>query len=631
GQPGLLKRGYRLVPSNPDWGSMTLAAIDAKSRALVSWSRNEELAAFADGASGRRDEVVAKAGETVNGALAVPFSLAPGESRTVTFVVSWYFPNFRFEENTGSRWPIGAYRPDPPYSHAVNLYARRWSDAADVARYVAGHLDNLWEWTRLYHDTMYQSNLPEEFIDAMTSQSVIMRSPTCFWTADGYFGGYEGSPALWPLNCAHVWNYAQTHARLFPELGRNMRISDLVTFRYPDGEIPHRQMSPRDPLTPANWIRAYADGQCAGIVAAWREHQLSPDRLFLERVWPGVKKAMEWMIATYDSDLDGVTGGRQWNTYDTAVGGPNTFIGSQYLCALAAAERMAMRMDDAASAQRWRTIREAGMKNQNERLWNGEYYIEIPGPTPADDYNTGCFSDQLLGQWWADMLDLDHLYPPERVRSALQAILKYNFQTNGLQNCTWPKNDRPDRVIYYHAHKWPGVEYAVAASMVYEGLIEDARQVVKAVRGRYAGDKENPFSEPESGGFYVRSMSSWGLLIAAQGLILDGPAGVLGFKPRWQKENHRSFFTAPEGWGLFVQKCDAREQSERIELRYGRLRLKELVFEVPNLAAAPAVTVSLDGRRVRACATAKGDELRIVLAREHRMSAGAVLDVAIDR
>ena len=45
--------------------------------------------------------------------------------------------------------------------------------------------------------------------------------------------------------------------------------------------------------------------------------------------------------------------------------------------------------------------------------------------------------------------------------------------------------------------------------------------------------------------FYARALSSWSLLIACQGLILDGPKGILGFKPNWQPNDHRSFFTAP--------------------------------------------------------------------------------------
>ena len=120
------------------------------------------------------------------------------------------------------------------------------------------------------------------------------------------------------------------------------------------------------------------------------------------------------MIETFDKDRTGIPTGRQMNTYDTSVSGPNTFIGSQYLSALAAAERMALVMNDAASAARWRAIRQAGMKNQDQQLWNGEYYIQIPDPQAERDYNTGCHSDQLLGQWWAHQLDLGYLYPPER-------------------------------------------------------------------------------------------------------------------------------------------------------------------------------------------------------------------------
>ena len=45
-----------------------------------------------------------------------------------------------------------------------------------------------------------------------------------------------------------------------------------------------------------------------------------------------MKKAVDWLIEAIDADHDGVPAGHQWNTYDTAVSGANTFIGSQYLC-----------------------------------------------------------------------------------------------------------------------------------------------------------------------------------------------------------------------------------------------------------------------------------------------------------
>ena len=143
---------------------------------------------------------------------------------------------------------------------------------------------------------------------------------------------------------------------------------------------------------------------------------MSPDRKFLETIWPGVKKSVEWLIDKIDQPREGVPHGHQPNTYDTSVSGANTFIGSQYLSALAAAERLALAMNDADTAARWQVIRQAGMKSQDEMLYNGEYYIQIPEAQAARDYNTGCHADQLLGQWWAHQLNLGYLYPPSRVR-----------------------------------------------------------------------------------------------------------------------------------------------------------------------------------------------------------------------
>ncbi len=620
----------RLTPGHPGWGSMALIALDEQAAALTAWTQDEQLRDFAADPTSSRQSIdqaePSPAGETINGALAVPFTLQPGQERTVTFAITWHFPNVQRFQHTG------------------NLYNRRWADAMGVARYVAEGMDSLWQRTRLYHQTLHQSNLPEEFLDAMSSQSVILRGPTCFWSEDGYFGGFEGSYGCCPLNCTHVWNYAQTHARLFPEVGRNMRVSDFVTYLRESGETSHRQHSPHG---------AFVDGHCACIEAAYREYQLSPDSKQLEEIWPGVKKAVDWMIETFDKDGRGVPTGRQMNTYDCAVSGRNTFIGSQYLSALAAAERMAGVMNDASSAARWRAIRLAGMNKQDQELWNGEYYIQIPGSPPERDYNNGCHSDQLLGQWWAHMLDLGYLYPPERIHGALEAIIQHNFREKfagfeqkprryvpddegGLLMCTWPHDDRPNPFIVYADEVWTGIEYAVAGAMIFEGMLAPARKIVAMARSRYDGRRRdglnsgpggNPFNELECGKFYARAMSSWSLLIAAQGLVLEGPRGILGFRPRWQPEDHRSFYTAAEGWGLFVQRRETGRQTERIEVRHGQVQVNELVFELPDATASATATVSIDGQPLAATLHQDGNQVRLALNKETTVAEGQTLDV----
>ncbi len=623
-----LKAGERVVPGHVGWGTMALAAMSEKAVGLAGWTEAAEWGDFVGGRrNGGAEEVVSPGGQTINGALGVPLKLGAGESGTVTFAITWHFPNVqRFE-------------------HRGNYYSRRWADAMAAARHLARNLEALWGRTVLYHETVYQSNLPEEFLDAMTSQSVILRGPTCWWSEAGYFAGFEGSYGCCPLNCTHVWNYAQTHARLYPTIGRNMRISNFVTFLHASGETSHREHTRHE---------AFIDGHCACIEGALREHQMSVDQRFLAQIWPGVKKAVDWLIGAIDKGGDGMPHGHQWNTYDTAVSGENTFIGSQYLAALAAGETMAKVMNDEESAKRWRAVREAGMKNQDEKLWDGEYYIQRPEARSARDYNTGCHADQLLGQWWAHMLDLGYLYPPARVKKALEAVARHNYRENfvgfkqvprryvpddegGLIICTWPKGGRPKEFILYADEIWTGIEYAAAGGMVYEGLMEEARKIVKMARSRYDGRRRdgldsgpggNPFNELECGKFYARAMSSWSLLIASQGLVLDGPRGILGFRPKWQPEDHRSFFTGPEGWGLFVQERKAGEQTERIEVRHGRLRLKEMVFELPGEGSAKA-TVTIGGEAAGVVVKQAGRGIRLVLEKEAVVSEGSAVEVRL--
>ena len=250
------------------------------------------------------------------------------------------------------------------------------------------------------------------------------------------------------------------------------------------------------------------------------------------------------------------------------------------------------------------------------------------------------------------MLGNGYLYPQERVVTALKSIFAYNYRTNfrgfrqlprryvlddegGTLMCSWPKGGRPDPFILYADEIWTGIEYEVAGLMIYEGLIEQGLAIVKTARDRYdgrvreglnSGPGGNPFNELECGKFYARAMSSWSLLLACQGFVYDGPAGILGFKPRWRPEDHASFFTTAQGWGLFTQKRGDGAQRETIECRWGAMRLAELVFEAPEGWKAPKVL--LNGKPLNHDGSGKGREVRISLGTV-TLSAGDTLVVEI--
>lgn len=614
--------GARLRTFAPDYGTLVLASTASRTES-GGWSSLSELADFE-----RTGRLPGAARQPANAALASFIPLAPGESATVSYFIAWHFPN-------GER-----------FGHEGNLYATRFADAKGVADYLGPRLEALWQRSKLWQTTVQQSNLPAEWLDAAQTNNAVLRGPTCCWSADGYFGGYEGSYGCCPLNCTHVWNYAQNHARLFPEIGRNMRASDLLVFLHQDGETSHRQHIASS---------AFIDGHCATLCAALREYQTSADESFLARIWPQAQLAIEWLIGRLDADRDGVPSGRQPNTYDCDVSGANTFIGSQYLAALLASARLAELSGEPKLAAEWRALARLGGENQDRLLWNGEYYLQRPDDPPANDYGPGCHSDQLLGQWWAYQLGLGELYPTAHRLSACEAIFKHNFRKDfvgfqqrprrycldtdsGLLMCTWPKGGRPDPFIIYADEVWTGIEYSTAGLFIWEGLEEEARTLVEAARDRYDGVRRdgvdsgpggNPYCELECGKFYARAQSSWGLLLAAQGFELDGPRGRIGFKPNWQPADHRSVWTGPEGWGLFLQRRAENRQWERLELRAGKLQVKELVFEAPAKRQIKTASAKVGSQKLASSFTQSGQEVCLKLAKPLPLADGDALEVLL--
>jgi hypothetical protein len=323
-----------------------------------------------------------------------------------------------------------------------------------------------------------------------------------------------------------------------------------------------------------------------------------------------------------------------------------------YLAALAAAEKMAVLESDAQAAKRYAAIRSTGSMLQDKTLFNGEYYIQLPDPEPREDYGDGCAIDQLLGQWWAHQLDLGWLYPPENAQTALKSLFRHNFRGNmhglaqrprkfvadddpALQMITWPKSPRPAKHILYADEAMTGFEYSAAAAMVQAGLVREGFTVARGVWTRYdgrlrqgvavGGFNGNPFGDDECGKYYARAMSVWSLLLACQGFVYDGPAGTLGFRPVWKPEDHVSFFTAAEGWGVFSQRRTADSQTARIDVRSGKLSLTTLVLHLPQGTRPAQVVVQHHGKIIPSVFAIEGRDVRVTLLKQANVESGGQL------
>src|SRR5690606_29978912 len=121
----------------------------------------------------------------------------------------------------------------------------------------------------------------------------------------------------------------------------------------------------------------------------------------------------------------------------------------------------------------------------------------------------------------------------------------------GLLLCSWPKGGRPRLPFVYSDEVWTGIEYQVATQLIYEGFIDEGLKIVKAVRDRHDGIRRNPWNEVECGNHYVRSMSSWGLLIALADFKFDMARNELSFNPRINAVNFSTFWSTGKAWGTY--------------------------------------------------------------------------------
>jgi non-lysosomal glucosylceramidase len=595
------------VPDDaPGAGQMVLAARGSSAAALTRWRHTDEFVAFlrsralssgaprlamaagiADpqrhapqSASGASPE-----GSTFNAGLGVPFLLEPGEARLIQVALTWYFPNryVNFEQ-------FGPDRPEWGRSRfwLGNHYATRYADAQDVFERVRRGWSALREATGAWTGTLAQSGLDDAAVTHFAAQLATVRSPTCFRAADGRFFAFEGvlgaSTAMWsgayggscPLNCTHVWNYAQALAAAFPELERSMRETEFEVMQAPAGYVPHRVLAPT--YLPQPWGEPIGgpdqpalDGMLGTVLKAYREYRAGAGIDWLRRYWPNLTRLLHYVDHAWNVDGSGMLSGIQPSTHDIDLTGHNSFMGTLWLAALRAAEEIARLLDDIDAAAAYQATFAQASKSYDAALFTGEYYVQrlLPGDNPDYQWGDGCLADQLIGQWWAHQLDLGHLLPAEHVRAALAAVVRHNLRRGfrdfihpyrvfadgddaGLLVCAWPHGGQPAVPIRYADEVWTGSEYQVAAHCLREGLHHEGRAVLDAVWGRYDGRRRNPFNEIECGDHYARSLAGWSALQALAGFTHDAPSGAYTFRC----PDTALPFLAGSGWGLWSQQGD---------------------------------------------------------------------------
>lgn len=442
------------------------------------------------------------------GATSARMSLAPGESREVTFVFVWDLPVIQFGQ--GRRW--------------LRAYTDQWgADGRSSSKLAAHALENAgtWEadiaaWHAAVHAAM--GDAPHRAGVAINELYFLIDGLTVYTSAAGspddrrHFGLIECHDyALY--NTLDLWIYAaEAVGRLFPELAASVA-SDFATQLLAEdpalrrhrwdktlfvnniaGACPHDLGGPgEDPFVVANSYTyrdstIWKDLNCDLVLCVWREGQaMGP--AWRKGLFPAVRAAIDH-LQQYDRDGDGLieNDGLPDQTFDNIpMTGPSSYCGGLWIAALTAGSQLAEEASERKLAETWSAQAETAARNWQSRLFNGSYFrVDTDGPL-----SEACFIEQLFGPFLARRLGLGDIVPPEMAISALNAIYRFNFLDEGggegaVSLSRLPKggsNALPhtDDTSFQTSEIQPGFNMSFAAQLECWGLDREADAVRKAL------------------------------------------------------------------------------------------------------------------------------------------------------
>jgi uncharacterized protein (DUF608 family) len=558
------------------------------------------------------------------GAISQTITLSPGASGTVTFLLSWFYPNHRGEAGD-------------TLGHRYELW---FDDALDVGRYVATHREQIYGRAKAFHDAQYTASVPYWLADAINAQLTTFIKSS-WLVRDGRFGIWEG------LGCCGLQtldvSYYGSHpvALFFPELEHRQlqmtadfqltpdsprydeyflafpRNRELVLQRIErepelalDAEkrrAMYREVAAETGLDAAGRIPHFFPASFATVDAyhmvdlmpkfalqALRDYRWTGDMEALRRLWPAVKAAME-----HARRIDEMGAGLPYHydhapsetaissqTYDTwDFIGYSSYVSSIWLAALKATAQIARMMDDSAYAEDMEQQFSRCQASMERLLWNGEYYDLWFDPR-SGRRNESCMADQLSGQLYASLLDLGDLLPHDHLLSALRAIFKYNrAQGRGLLNGALPAGKRADDPEnwtlgdprFQSDTVWSGTEYAVAVQMIQEGLVDEGLTIIRDVYERYERAGQT-WDHQECGGHYYRAMGVWLVWLVLGGIHYDAPRRWLALKPVAQTTSGswKQPLVLPGFWGSL--ECSSEKHRYTLIAQEGQISLNRLTL-----------------------------------------------------
>lgn len=503
-----------------------------------------------------QDETPAAPGEQIAAAIAVRFTIEPGKTRKIPFILAWDFPITEFAHG------INYYR------RYTDFFGRNGNNAWNVVKTALKHSD-LWrekieEWQT---PILQKKDLPDWFKMALFNELYLLADGGTLWTAAtendaiGQFGVLEcldyrwyesldvrlygsfGLMMLWPKLDKAV---LEAFARAIPTGDDTPRIigyNRAQAIRKAKGATPHDLGAPNEhPWEKTNYTsyqdcNLWKDLPSDFVLQVYRDFVLTGanDTEFLWECWGAIEKTLAY-LKTFDLDNDGIpeNSGAPDQTFDDwRLNGISAYCGGLWIAALEAAIAIAKILldnppinpdrsldrdslsDAIATYQIW--LKQA-REIYHPTLWNGEYY-NLDSKSGSDVV----MADQLCGQFYAQLLGLPPVVEKQYAESALKKVydacfLKFHNGEFGAANGLKPdgKPEKPDAT--HPLEVWTGINFGLAAYLLQMGMKEEAFKLTETVV-KQVYENGLQFRTPEAitavGTFrashYLRAMAIWGI------------------------------------------------------------------------------------------------------------------------
>ena len=306
------------------------------------------------------------------------------------------------------------------------------------------------------------------------------------------------------------------------------------------GATPHDLGAPNEhPWEKTNYTsyqdcNLWKDLPCDFVLQVYRDFLLtgSTDYEFLQDCWSAIVEALAY-LKTFDEDGDGIpeNSGAPDQTFDDwQMRGISAYCGGLWLAALESAIAIGEILEDRApeiipnpqsKIALYHSWLEQARPTYQEKLWNGQYYR-----LDSESNSEVVMADQLCGQFYAKLLGLPDIVPPECAVSALETVYESCFlkfkdgefgAANGVMLNGTPENPNATHPL----EVWTGINFGLAAFLVQMGMEEKGFKLTDAVV-KQIYENGLQFRTPEAitavGTFrashYLRPMAIWAIYYA---------------------------------------------------------------------------------------------------------------------